>query len=584
MELRNEHAGHRNLQENKVTDQRPPLGLNRGLTSYGDQEFARYLRRSFARSMGYSDNLLSRPIIGIASTYSDFNNCHRGVPEIVAAIKRGVLSGGGLPLEFPTISLGEPFLTPTSIYFRNLMSMDTEEMIRGQPMDAVVLVGGCDKTVPAQLMGAASANRPAVQVVTGPMITGRWRGRRVGACTDCRRFWAQYRAGSVDTSEINDVESKLAPTYGTCAVMGTASTMAIIAETLGMMLPGTAAIPAVHADRLRAAEASGIAAVNAAKLDLTPGQIITKRSVENALRVLLAIGGSTNAIIHLTAIAGRLGIKVSLLDLNRLSDETPVLVDLKPTGEHYMEDFHAAGGVSAVLHELRESLHLDCVTISGNALGKRIDEKPVYIDRSVIRSRADPIRKSGGLVALHGNLAPRGAIIKTAAATPALFEREARAVVFTSLEDLAARIDSPSLKVSPIDALVLQNAGPTSSAAMPEAGYLPIPAKLARSGITDMIRISDARMSGTAFGTVILHAAPDAASGGAIGLVRDGDVISLSVSRKTIELRVSEDELQRRAMDKATESKEPLRGYKWLYHQQILQADEGCDFAFLRAL
>ncbi|MCP4036367.1 MAG: dihydroxy-acid dehydratase, partial [bacterium] len=321
------------------------IGLARSLTSYGDADFALYLRRSFARSMGYSSEMLERPVVGIADTASDFNSCHRHFPELVEAIKRGVLAAGGLPLRFPTISLGEIFLSPTSLLFRNQMAMDSEEMIRAQPMDAVVLLGGCDKTIPAQLMGALSADRPAIQVVAGPMLTARYRGERVGACTDCRRFWARYRAGEIDDQEIERVEATLATTAGTCAVMGTASSMAIIAETLGMTLPGTAAIPAVHADRLRAAEASGAAAVDLARTRRRPRQIITAEAIQNALRALLAVGGSTNALLHLTAIAGRAGIDLDLRDLNALSDSTPVLVDLKPSGEHYMEDFFAAGGV-----------------------------------------------------------------------------------------------------------------------------------------------------------------------------------------------------------------------------------------------
>src|SRR5881409_286351 len=353
-----------------------PRGLARGLTNYGDPDFALYLRRSFATSMGYSKAMLARPVVGIAQSASDFNNCHRHFPELIAAVKRGVLASGALPLEFPTISLGEVFLNPTSMMFRNLMSMDVEEMIRAQPMDAVVLVGGCDKTVPAQLMGAASADMPAVQLLAGPMMPMAYRGERLGACTDCRRFWAKYRAGGVTSEEIERIEENLAATAGTCAVMGTASTMASIAEALGMALPGTAAIPAVHADRLRAAEASGRQAVALATTRLRPSQIITRESVENALRVLLAIGGSTNAIIHLTAIAGRVGVPIPLKRLNELSDSTPVLVDLKPTGQHYMSDLHAAGGVGAVLRELKPLLQLDCLTVTGETLGARLAGEP----------------------------------------------------------------------------------------------------------------------------------------------------------------------------------------------------------------
>jgi dihydroxy-acid dehydratase len=556
------------------------VGLARGLTNYGDRDFALYLRRSFARSMGYSTALLERPVIGIANTASGFNNCHRLVPELVAAVKRGVLAAGALPLDFPTISLGEVFLHPTSLMFRNLMAMDTEEMIRAQPMDAVVLVGGCDKTVPAQLMAAASANLPAIALVTGPMMTGRFRGERLGACTDCRRFWARFRASEIDRAEIDAVEGQLATTAGTCAVMGTASTMAALAETLGMMLPGTAAIPAVHADRLRAAEATGAAAVALARSRIAPDRVITEKSVENALRVLLAIGGSTNAVLHLTAIAGRVGVDLSLEKLNALSDETPVLVDLKPTGPHYMEDLFAAGGLGAVLRELRPLLHLDCLTVTGETLGERLAAaSSSYVDRAVIRSLDAPLQPEGGLVALFGSLAPQGALLKRAAADPRLFERTGRALVFTSLEDLAARIDDPALAVTPDDFLVLRNAGPASPSGMPEAGYLPIPTKLARAGIKDMVRISDARMSGTAYGTVVLHVTPDAASGGPLARVRTGDQIRLSVGERRLDLLVDPAELAKREVAPAPP---PSRGYARLYHREILQADRGCDFDFLR--
>jgi dihydroxy-acid dehydratase len=556
-------------------------GLARGLTHYGDPDFALYLRRSFARSMGYGEDMLARPIVGITNTGSGFNNCHRTVPELIEAAKRGVLAAGGLPLVFPTISLGEPFLHPTSLMFRNLMSMDTEEMIRAQPMDAVVLIGGCDKTVPALLMGALSADKPAVLVVTGPMMTSRHREQRLGACTDCRRFWAQYRAGAIDDAEIAAVESRLATTAGTCMVMGTASTMACLAETLGMMLPGTAAIPAVHADRLRAAEASGAQAVALAKAGgPRPSEVVTPAAVDNALRVLLALGGSTNGILHLAAIAGRAGIAVDLARLNALSDATPVLVDLKPTGPHYMEDLFNAGGLGAVLRELQPLLHLETRSVTGQSLAERLAAEPVYVDRSVVRRFAEPLSPVGGLVALFGSLAPGGAILKRSAADARLFEHEDRAVVFTSLEDLAARIDDPDLDVSPDDVLVLQNAGPKSGSGMPEAGYLPIPGKLARKGVKDMIRISDARMSGTAFGTIVLHVTPEAALGGPLGLVRSGDRIRLSVAERRLDLLVAEDELARR---KPASPGRPARGYQRLYHDHVLPADQGCDFDFLRA-
>jgi dihydroxy-acid dehydratase len=558
-------------------------GLAHGLTNYGDRDFSRYLRRSFAQSMGYSREFLEKPVIGIAYTGSDFNNCHRHFPELLAAVKRGVLAAGALPLEFPTISLGEVFLTPTSLKYRNLMAIDTEEMIRAQPMDAVVLMGGCDKTVPAQLMGAVSADLPAISLIGGPMMTGRHRGERLGACTDCRRFWARYRAGEVDDKEIDEVEGQLAVTAGTCAVMGTASTMACLAEALGICLPGTAAIPAVHADRLRAAEATGAAAVRLIASKITPSQLINQKSVENALRVLLALGGSTNAIIHLTAIAGRAGVRISLDHLNALSDATPVLVNLKPVGNGYMEDFCAAGGMGALLRELKPLLHLDCVTVTGETLGERLESDAAdYIDRSIIAELKKPLEPLGGLVALFGNLAPKGAILKRSAADPKLFEHEGRAVVFSSLADLAARIDDPALDVTAEDILVLQNAGPHAPECMPEAGYLPIPKKLAQKGVKDMVRISDARMSGTAFGTIVLHITPDSASGGPLGLVRNGDRIRLSVQDRRIELKVDNAELKRRAAAAPAKEKIPERGYAKLFAEQILGADEGCDFAFLQ--
>jgi dihydroxy-acid dehydratase len=559
-------------------------GFKHGLTNYGDKDFSLYLRRSFARSMGYSREMLERPVVGIANTASGFNNCHRHFPELLDAVKRGVIAAGGLPIDFPTVSLGEVFLNPTSLKYRNLMSIDTEEMIRAQPMDAVVLMGGCDKTVPAQLMGAVSAGVPAVMLVAGPMMTGRYKGERLGACTDCRRFWGRYRAGEVSTEEIAQVESNLAVTAGTCAVMGTASTMACIAEALGLILPGTAAIPAVHADRLRAAEATGIAAVNLIGSAVTPDKIVNEKSVENALRVLLALGGSTNAIIHLTAIAGRAGVKITLDQLNRLSDTTPVLVNLKPVGNGYMEDFYAAGAMGALLRELKPLLHLDCLTVTGGTLGERLDAEgdSSYVDRNIIAARDKPFEPQGGLVALFGNLAPKGAILKRSAADEKLFEHEGVAVVFSSLADLAARIDDPTLDVRAEDILVLQNAGPHAPEAMPEAGYLPIPKKLAQAGVKDMVRVSDARMSGTAFGTIVLHVTPDAASGGLLGLVRNGDKIRISVKERRVELLVSDEELSKRVAPVHPEFVTPTRGYSKLYAEQILGADEGCDFAFLR--
>ncbi|MGA3002155.1 MAG: dihydroxy-acid dehydratase [Acetobacteraceae bacterium] len=558
----------------------PKRGLARNTANYGDRDFALYLRRSFAKSMGYTQAMLDRPVVGIVDTGSDYNNCHRTVPELIEAVKRGVLAAGGLPLAFPTVSLCEPSLFPTSMHYRNLAAIDTEAMLTAQPMDAAVLIGGCDKTVPAQLMAAASADIPAVQLVTGPMLATPFQGERLAACTDCRRYWAAYRAGTVTAERIGQIEGRLATTAGTCGVMGTASTMACIAEALGMVPLGDGSIPAVHADRLRAAEEAGALAVRLIEQPIRPSEIITPESVENALRVLLALGGSTNALIHLTAVAGRRGIKIDLHRLNELSDSTPVLVDLKPTGDGYMEDFHAAGGMHALLWELRDLLHLGCRDVTGASLKDRLS-KPEFVDRRYIRAFNEPVSPVGGIVSLFGSLAPRGAILKRSAATPSLFETEARAVVFDGLEDLANRIDDPALDVTERDILVLKNAGSLTPAGMPEAGYLPIPSKLARAGVKDMVRMSDCRMSGTAFGTIVLHITPEAAAGGPLGLVESGDRIRLSVKQRSLDLLVDDATLAKRRASWAPPPK-PGRGWDRLIAEQVLQADEGCDLAIMR--
>jgi dihydroxy-acid dehydratase len=562
----------------------PKRGMRRALTSYGDEAFSLFLRKAFIKAMGYTDDALDRPVIGITNTFSGYNACHRNVPELIEAVKRGVMLAGGLPIEFPTISLHESFSHPTSMYLRNLMSIDVEEMIRAQPMDAVVLIGGCDKTVPALLMGAASANTPSIVLVTGPMITGSHRGERLGACTDCRRFWGKYRAGELDEREIAEINGSLAPSAGTCMVMGTASTMACMTEALGMMLPGGAAVPAVHADRLRAAEATGARAVGLAKDRLTPEQIMTPRAFENALRMLLAIGGSTNAIIHIAAVAGRLGIEIDLEAFDRLGRDTPVLVDLKPTGQHYMEDLFKAGGVTAILREIRPLLNDDCLTVNGHTLGENVDAAPAPFPQDVVRPFAEPIFREGGIAVLRGNIAPNGAIVKQAAASPTLLQHTGRAVVFTSLEDLAERIDSDDLDVAADDVLVLQNAGPKGAPGMPESGYLPIPRKLARQGVKDMVRISDARMSGTAFGTIVLHISPESAMGGPLALVRTGDPIRLDTEARRIDLLIDEKELEARrlAWQPPPPRAEDDRGYRKLFLDSVEQAEHGCDFDFLK--
>ncbi|MSU23180.1 MAG: dihydroxy-acid dehydratase [Opitutus sp.] len=568
-----------------MDDSTPAGGFDKGLTSYGDAGFAAFLRKAFIKGAGYSDDALSRPVIGIVNTGSGYNPCHGNSATLIEAVKRGIMLAGGLPVDFPTISIHESFAHPTSMYLRNLMSMDTEEMIRAQPMDAVVLIGGCDKTVPAQLMGAASAGIPAVQLVTGPMLTGSHRGQRVGACTDCRRFWGNFRAGEIDEPELNRVNDQLVASVGTCSVMGTASTMACVAEALGMMVPGGASAPAVTADRLRLAEKSGAVAVAMIAQKLTPEKIMTPHALENALRVLLAIGGSTNGLIHLTAIAGRLGIAIDLAAFDRMGRATPVLVDLKPSGAHYMEDFHRAGGLPAVLRELRPLLHLDALTVTGRTLGEELDATGPAFAQDIVRGRDRPIYAEGGVAVLRGNLAPGGAIIKQSAASATLLEHEGRAVVFENAGDLARRIDDPALDVTAGDVLVLKCIGPVGAPGMPEAGYIPIPKKLGRQGVKDMVRLSDGRISGTAMGTIVVHITPESAIGGPLAAVRTGDRIRLSVANRSLSLLVSDAEIAARLAAAGSTRANPVeRGYRKLFLSSVTQADQGCDFDFLRAV
>ncbi|HKC45853.1 MAG TPA: IlvD/Edd family dehydratase [Burkholderiales bacterium] len=560
-----------------------PEGLRKGLTSYGDTGFSIFLRKAFIKGAGYTDDALARPVIGIVNTGSAYNPCHGNADQLIDAVKRGAMLAGGLPMEFPTVSIHESFAHPTSMYLRNLMSIDTEEMIRAQPMDAVVLIGGCDKTVPAQLMGAASAGIPAIQLVSGSMLTGSHRSERVGACTDCRRFWGKYRAEEIDAEEISRVNDQLVASVGTCSVMGTASTMACVAEALGIMLPGGASAPAVTADRIRVAEQTGATAVQMIRQGLTPDKVLTGKAFENALRVLLAIGGSTNGVIHLTAIAGRLGIEIDLDRLDTMGRETPVLVDLKPSGRFYMEDFHNAGGLPTLLRELKALLHLDALTVTGRTLGEEIERAGEGFKQDAIRPLRDPIYPQGGIAVLRGNLAPRGAIIKQSAADARLMEHEGRAVVFENVADMARRIDDDALDVTPDDVLVLKNIGPTGAPGMPEAGYLPIPKKLARAGVKDIVRVSDGRMSGTAAGTIVLHVTPEAAIGGPLAYVRNGDRIRLSVSGRELAVLVPAEELAARAKSQRIEPPQAKRGYHKLFLERVTQADQGVDFDFLRA-
>ncbi|MBN8982664.1 MAG: dihydroxy-acid dehydratase [Rhizobiales bacterium] len=560
-------------------------GLRKGLTSYGDPGFSLFLRKAFIKAMGYSDDALSRPIVGITNTYSDYNPCHGNVPQLIEAAKRGIMLAGAMPMVFPTISIAESFSFPTSMYLRNLMAMDTEEMIRAQPMDAIIVIGGCDKTLPAQIMAAVSADLPTVVIPVGPMVVGHHKGEVLGACTDCRRMWGKYRAGEIDATEVEAVNGRLAPSVGTCMVMGTASTMACVSEALGLSLPMSATIPAPHSERVRIAEASG---KRAAEMAMSggpkPSELLTPAALKNAQVVLQAIGGSTNGLIHLTAIANRTPHKIDLAEFDKLGREVPVLIDLKPSGAHYMEHFHHAGGVPKLMKQLGDLLDLNAKTIEGKTLCDVVAGAEEVPGQDAIRSRNDPITPEGGMAVLHGNLAPRGAVIKQSAATPKLLQHTGRAIVFESVEDMTLRIDSPDLDVKADDVLVLRNAGPKGAPGMPEAGYLPIPQKLLRSGVKDMVRISDARMSGTAFGTIVLHITPESAVGGPLAVVKTGDMIRLDVARRKIDVLIDEVELTMRqhALPKPVAADWAKRGYAHLFNETITQADEGCDFDFMR--
>lgn len=558
-------------------------GIDRGLTSYGDAGFSRFLRRAFLASAGYDVTDLQRPVVGIADTSSEFTPCHRPMPGLVDAVRRGVLEAGGLPMVFPTASLGEVFLSPTSMMFRNLVAMETEELVRAQPLDAVVLLGGCDKTVPAQLMALASADIPALVTVVGPMLTGEWRGQRLGACTDCRLMWARHRAGDLDEQDIDSVRDALCQTGGTCMVMGTASTMACLTEALGLAVPGSATAPAASGDRLRVGVRSGRRAVAMAKAGTRPSSILTAGSFHNAITVLAALGGSTNAIIHLLAVAGRTATPLTLADFDRIACAVPLLVDCKPAGSSYMEDFHRSGGMPTLLKALTPLLNLDAATAAGTTLGEQLSgvETPQPWQR-IIRTLDDPVGPSGSLAVLRGSLCPDGAVLKVAAASAHLLHHRGPAVVFDSPEEAVARLDDPQLKVTPEHVLVLRNAGPVASG-MPEAGSLPIPRRLAAAGVKDMLRVSDARMSGTSYGTCVLHASPEAAIGGPLALVQSGDLIELDVDGRRLDLLVDNEELTRRRLAWRPGACRNERGFAALHAKHVQSAHLGADFDFLTA-
>jgi dihydroxy-acid dehydratase len=555
----------------------------RGSGFFGEPGVAGFTHRAFTKSMGYDDEDLRRPIIGIANTFSELNNCHRHFRELCEAVKRGVLQAGGTPLEFPTISLGEIYLSPTSMLHRNLAAMDTEEMIRAQPLDGVVLLASCDKTTPAALMGAASADVPAILVSGGPMLDGQYRGQTLGACTDCRRLTAEHRAGDLDDATYAEIEDGIVRSAGHCMVMGTASTMNSLAEALGMALPGNGAIPAVDSRRLRLAQAAGRRIVGLVREDLRPSRILTPQAFDNAITLLAALGGSTNAVVHLPAIAGRCEVELPLERFDEISERTPILASLRPIGEHQMEAFFHAGGVPTVLRELLPLLHGDQLTVTGRTLAENVAGAPAP-DGRVIRSHAEPLYPHGGTAVLRGNLAPDGAVIKHAAASAELLQHRGRAVVFRGLDDLRARIDDPDLDVDASCVLVLQNVGPLGAPGMPEVGNFPVPRKLLPQGVRDMVRISDARMSGTAFGTIVLHVAPESAIGGPLALVRDGDEVELDVPGRRLHLHVADAELDRRRAEWKGSAPDPAyrRGYGRLFLDHVQQAPLGCDFDFLR--
>ncbi len=549
---------------------------------WSGKEYYNFSRRAWLRSEGFTaDVFQNRPVIGICNSWSELNNCNAHLKTVAEAVKRGVWRAGGFPLEFPTISLGEMFMKPTSMLFRNLMSMDVEESIRANPIDGVVLLCGCDKTTPAQIMGAASANIPAIVVTGGPMLSGQWRNRKLGAGTDGRKLFDLYRTGKITEGELCEIEGGLARSAGHCTVMGTASTMASVAEALGMTLPGCAAIPAPDSRRLTLAELSGQRIVDMVWEDLKPSDIMTRHAIENAITVNMAIGGSTNAVVHLLAIAGRLGIDLNLDEFDRISTRTPCIVNVKPSGEYLMEDMFEAGGVPVVMKEILPLLHADAITANGKTIRDNVEGAECW-NRDVIRSAETPLSSEGGTVILRGNLAPRGAVIKHTAASPHLLQHRGPAYVFESYKQMHDVIDSPDLPVTKDTVLVMKSCGPKGAPGFPEWGQIPMPRVLLDQGVNDMVRISDARMSGTSFGTVVLHVAPESAAGGPLAAVETGDEVELDTAGRRLTLHVSDEEIARRLAARPHVAPHYDRGYGWMFLQHVNQADEGCDFDFLR--
>ena len=559
------------------------LPPNRSREWFDTPELYGWLRRAAFKAEGFSESSYEgKPIIGICNTWSELTHCNSHLRDLAESVKIGVWQAGGFPMEFPVMSLGEYNMKPTTMLYRNLLSMDVEESITANPLDGVVLLGGCDKTTPALLMGAASADIPAILVTGGPQLKGNWKGEELGSCTDCRRYEVELRAGTIDEDDWAELQSCIVRSNGHCMTMGTASTMGTMGEALGMSLPGNAAIPAVDSRRKQHAEEAGRQIVKNVGSDLTPSRIMDEKAFDNAIKCLHAIGGSTNAIVHLTAIAGRVGIDLSLERFDELSKTTPFLLNLKPSGQYLMEDFYYAGGVPALMGRIESILDLDNITVTGRTLGENIAGHLVH-NEDIIRPMSNPLDPEGGLAVLYGNIAPTGAVIKPTAASPDLMVHKGKAIVFEDHDDLGNRIDDPELEVSPDDILVMKNSGPIGGPGIPEWGFLPIPKKILATGVRDMVRLSDARMSGTAFGTVVVHVTPESAGGGPLSAIRDGDMIELDVPNRKLNLLVTDEELAERLNAHKNRAPDFKRGYKWLHAQHILQADKGCDFDFLRA-
>ncbi len=552
---------------------------------FGEKNLEGFLHRSGMKAQGWPDNMIKdKPMIGIANSFSEAVHCNSHLRNLAEHVKKGVIAAGGTPIEFPVISLGEFFLSPTSMYLRNQMSIDVEEMIKGLPIDGVVLLSGCDKTTPAMIMGAASADIPTILLPGGPSLRGDWRGEELGSCTDCRRYWTELRAGNITQADYDSMEEGIYRSPGHCMVAGTASTMAAISEAMGLTLEGAATLPAVDSRRMTLANNTGQRIVKLVEENINFSNFLRKENFYNGITTLMSFGGSTNAIIHMMAMAGRTKNTINLGDFNEISEKTPVIINLKPAGSKLMEDLHYAGGVSAMLKNIENLIYKDVETVSGKKLSEIISDSNIYND-DVIRTQSNPINSKGSILILKGTLAPNGAVIKVAAASKKFYEHVGKALVFDSARELSEEIDKPDLDVDENTILILRNNGPVGGQGMPESGFLPIPKKLLDKGVRDIVRISDARMSGTAFGTIILHVSPESYIGGPLSLVENGDLISLSIKNKSIDLLVDKEELKIRKekLKPNYKIKDYDRGYGFIYKEHILQAEDGCDFDFLKA-